>query len=290
MHAEADVDWTKTWFTDQEEKCRERLQFLADICRRTSQPFWAAYLDGRIIAFNRTYCELLGYPEGPGPLRAMDWTMDLTPLEWREPEVKALEYMHLTKQPQIYEKEYIRQDGSRVPVEMLINPVCDFEGNIQYYYAFITDIGDTTDTTDTTECKSTRKAAIEIRLRSKPLSTISSTISGTISSPLIYSCKPKADYTCTFVSREVKTLFGYGPEEFLDNPGFWISHIHPGATPYVLAILSRLLEQDYHSLDYRFQHKDGTYRCMRNVLGLVRDSYGKPQEIVGRWIEITGDK
>ncbi|MEW6380369.1 MAG: PAS domain-containing protein [bacterium] len=257
------------WSPDREEDDQERLRYLADISRRTSQPFWVGYLDGRIIAFNRPCCELLGYPERE--LRSMDWAMDLTPSEWRETETRALEYLHLTGQPQLYEKECIRQDGSRVIVEVFIHPVCDFEGNIQYYYAFITDISN--------ECRKVRQVNRGGRRRSKCLPLISS--------PVIYACQPTGGYPFTFVSRKVKALFGYEPAEFLSDPGFWIDHVHPEDVTRILTLLTRLAEKEYYTFSYRFRHKDGTYHLVHNVLGLMRDSDSRPQEIIGRWIEIA---
>ncbi|MEW5800657.1 MAG: PAS domain S-box protein [bacterium] len=271
MLPEKDENEIKAWPTEQEEDSWERLRFLADICRRTSQPFWVGHLDGRIIAFNRRCCELLGYPEVQ--LRTMDWAVDLTPLEWRETEARALEYLLLTGQPLLYEKEYIRHDGTRVPVEMFVHPVCDFEGNIQYYYAFITDI---------TGCRRIKREILGSRRQWEQFITIGSTV--------IYSCKPTGDYACTFMSQEVKALFGYESAEFTADPGFWINHIHRGDAPHVLAVLSRLTKEEYHTLDFRFRHKNGTYQWVHNALWLVRNSNGNPQEIIGRWIGITGGK
>src|SRR5258708_30459045 len=45
----------------------------------------------------------------------MRWT-DLTPPEWRTSTASALEWMDTTGAVQPYESEYVRKDGSRVPV------------------------------------------------------------------------------------------------------------------------------------------------------------------------------
>ncbi|MGA2401961.1 MAG: PAS domain S-box protein, partial [Syntrophobacteraceae bacterium] len=62
------------------------------------------------------------------------------PPEWLPIEQLKLEELHLTDKPVRYEKEYIRKDGSRVPVELLVHLVTDSVGAPQYYYSFLTDI------------------------------------------------------------------------------------------------------------------------------------------------------
>ena len=51
-----------------------------------------------------------------------------------------LEELHHTGQPVRYEKEYIKKDGTRVPIELLVHIVNDSDGKPQLYYSFISDI------------------------------------------------------------------------------------------------------------------------------------------------------
>ena len=75
------------------------------------------------MIFNTAYCELLGYTREE--LHELKWDADLTPPEWREIVAKAAEEIIRTGQPQRFEKEYIRKDGSRVPVEVFAHPIFD---------------------------------------------------------------------------------------------------------------------------------------------------------------------
>ena len=70
----------------------------------------------------------------------MDWARALTPPEWREIERAKLEELHRTGQPVRYEKEYLRKDGSRVPIELLVHLRKDDEGQPAFYYSFLTDL------------------------------------------------------------------------------------------------------------------------------------------------------
>ena len=117
---------------------RREKEFLADVLEHTSQPFAVGYPDGRLGLCNHAYEQLTGYRAEE--LRAIDWATILTPPEWREPERQKLEELHRSGQPVRYEKEYIRKDGTRVPVELLVHLVKDAGGKPEYYYSFLTDI------------------------------------------------------------------------------------------------------------------------------------------------------
>ena len=114
---------------DREEALRDvrrEQEFLAGILEQSSQPFAVGYPDGRLGRFNRAYAELTGYTAAE--LRTLDWSAALTPPEWRGPEQEYLEELRRTGQPVRYEKEYVRKDGSRVPVELLVHLVRDAAG------------------------------------------------------------------------------------------------------------------------------------------------------------------
>jgi PAS domain S-box-containing protein len=113
-------------------------EMLASVIERSSQPFGVGYPDGRLGLINRAFEQLTSY--SAEELRAMDWARTLTPPEWREIDQQKLEELHATGQPVRYEKEYLRKDGSRVPVELLVNLARDAEGKPEYYYSFLTDI------------------------------------------------------------------------------------------------------------------------------------------------------
>ena len=119
-------------------QAEERTHFLADVIEHASQPFGVGRLDGRLDTFNPAYCHLVGY--SPEEMQAIDWATELTPSEWREVEAERLAELRRTGQPVRYEKEYIRKDGTRVPVELLVHLGRDEAGTPQYYYSFITDI------------------------------------------------------------------------------------------------------------------------------------------------------
>lgn len=106
----------------------------------------------------------------------------------------------------------------------------------------------------------------------------------------IYSCKPDGDYQCNFISQNVTLLLGYDNQQFIEEKNFWLDRIHPEDKPQILANLSQLLEKEYQIQEYRFLHKNGKYRWMRDEMKLLRDEAGNPAEIIGYWLDISDSK
>jgi PAS domain S-box-containing protein len=44
---------------------------------------------------------------------------------------------------------------------------------------------------------------------------------------VIYSCKPSDEHVATYLSENAAAVFGYEAVEFVENPRFWMDHIHP---------------------------------------------------------------
>ena len=115
-------------------------EFLAELVNRSSQPFAVGYPDGRLGLHNAAFEILTGY--SGEELNKINWTELLTPPEWIETEKEKLEELNRTGIPVRYEKEYIRRDGSRVPIELLVHLVRDDRGEPLHYYSFLTDISE----------------------------------------------------------------------------------------------------------------------------------------------------
>ncbi|MGD8801219.1 MAG: PAS domain S-box protein [Desulfobacterales bacterium] len=107
---------------------------------------------------------------------------------------------------------------------------------------------------------------------------------------IIYSCNPTGDCATTFISNNVETELGYTAENFIHDRHFWIDHIHPDDVEFVKAEFGKLVDQGSHVLEYRFQHKDGSYRWMRDDLRLLFGEQSNAVEVVGSWTDITDMK
>src|SRR5712675_1262827 len=94
-------------------------------------------LEGRIIEANDAFLRMVGYDREDLVSGRMNWT-ELTPSEWRDrDERRWLPELKVTGSLQPFEKEYLRKDGSRVPV--LIG-VASFEEDGNQGVAFVLDL------------------------------------------------------------------------------------------------------------------------------------------------------
>jgi PAS domain S-box-containing protein len=90
-------------------------------------------------------------------------------------------------------------------------------------------------------------------------------------------------------SENAAALFGFTVEES-NQPDWWSANLHPDDRPPAMAALRSAVEEGRSHIEYRFRHKDGTFRWVEDSKRLVRDAAGRPQAIVGVWLDITERK
>lgn len=98
--------------------------------------------NGRFLSANRAYCDLVGY--SIEELRSMEDFYAITPQRWRDWERHEIWNNRLLKTGEsgLYEKEYIRKDGSILPVELQSFTVPDERGGVAYLWGVARDISD----------------------------------------------------------------------------------------------------------------------------------------------------
>jgi len=107
---------------------------------------------------------------------------------------------------------------------------------------------------------------------------------------VIYSYKATGDFAPTFVSKNIKDRLGYEPQEYLENPDFWRSRVHPDELSAVEAEGVTLFKKGFNTVEYRFRKKDGGFCWVNDEQRLVRDEEGQPLEVVGSWSDISERK
>jgi PAS domain S-box-containing protein len=90
-------------------------------------------------------------------------------------------------------------------------------------------------------------------------------------------------------SETISRLLGYTVAESLE-PDLWDLAVHPQDREQAQASKADLFGQGYCVSEYRFRHKDGSYRWIRDEKRLLRDKAGRPAEVVGSWNDITDRK
>jgi len=112
----------------------------------------------------------------------------------------------------------------------------------------------------------------------------------TSSPAVIYSYKATGDFAPTFVSHNIKDWLGYDPQEYLEDPDFWRTRVHPDELAAVEAESTQLFKKGRHAVEYRFRKKDGSYCWVNDAQRPMRDDKGQPAEVVGSWSDISDRK
>jgi PAS domain S-box-containing protein len=212
----------------------DKAQMLGRLLENSAQPFGVAYPSGRVAFFNQAMCDLLGYSSTE--LQDLNWSTDLTAPEWREIEARAVLRVRDTGQPQRYEKEYLRKDGTRVSVQMVLNMFKAPDGGIQYYYASVTDISE-------------RKRVEEaLALQARVLETMSEGV-GLVSEQGIV----------TFTNARFDQLFGYNRGELVGKRVEDVTLWSPEETKRIgMEIEAALKAKGVWNGELKNRKKDGT--------------------------------
>jgi PAS domain S-box-containing protein len=132
----------------------------------------------------------------------------------------------------------------------------------------------------------------QIQERDAALRTAQERLAHVVSSSpaVLYSLKVEGqELVPMWVSANIVRLTGYTQKENL-GADWWAEQVHPEDRQRVIAQSPTLLSEGYVSREYRFRHKDGTYRWVGDEQMLVRNAAGNPVEVVGSWSDVSPRK
>ncbi|MBI4204299.1 MAG: PAS domain S-box protein [Betaproteobacteria bacterium] len=91
----------------------------------------------------------------------------------------------------------------------------------------------------------------------------------------------------TYISENVTAQLGWSPSDFTSDPSFWRDRVHPEDRAAALSAAARVVTEGNYLCEYRFRHKDGSWRWVHDEGRLVRDAGGAPREGIGIWMDVT---
>lgn len=110
--------------------------------------------------------------------------------------------------------------------------------------------------------------------------------------PAVILRRRPADLGVLFVSRNAERLLGYAPEELLRSPEAYDTHVHPDDVERFHGTYRDVLDrrETQHETEYRFLHRDGTYRWLWGVARINYGPDGQPEDILGYALDVTARK
>ncbi|MDX1934106.1 MAG: PAS domain S-box protein [Capsulimonadales bacterium] len=218
-------------------------------------------LDGGVTEANDTCLKMVGYDRADLRAGRINWRA-ITPPEWTARDEQALEELRRTGRHAAFEKEYIRKNGTRVP--LLVGGAL-FEGSDREGVSFLLDL---------TRLKETQER-LRLALLSGGLGTWDiDRLTGRM----------------TF-SEEVPPFYGRPRAVTTLDPEEWFSHwVHPDDRDRMRAVHANTGPTTPEA-QFRTLWPDGsTYRWVASYGLNIRDEAGNPVRSVGYTRDITAEK
>ena len=217
--------------------------------------------EGRILEANDAFLHILGYDREDLVSGRVRWT-ELSPPEWRERDILTQAELNSTGTVQPFEKEYLRKDGSRVPV--LVGAAMFKEGGDKGL-AFVLDLTERKRAEETLRASEAKfRAAIDGIAGLVAIMAPSGELES-VNSPLT-----------EYFGRTVEELKNWGTSDA----------VHPEDLPRVLEAYETSLAAGtpfHHEL--RLRRFDGEYRWFENRGAPIRDESGR----ITRWYCLLTD-
>ena len=197
-----------------EERVQKRTQeiaLLSEVIDQSEVAFAITHPDGRFIRINAAYTRLVGYSRTEVMEIKRAWASELTPPEWQTVSAAKVEKCLHTRMEVRFEKEYRRKDGTRVPVELFMQPIYDAAGNFVHLLAFITDIS---------QRKRTERALVQSNVRNKFLSEV-------VENSELPFCIGTMSGQLTMVNEAFVRLTGYTRDELTHANFSWAIRLTP---------------------------------------------------------------
>jgi PAS domain S-box-containing protein len=220
--------------------------------------------DGTLVKVNDTFLHMLGYSREHFERHGLSWRA-LTPPEWAEADRQAWTSLEASGRMEAFEKEYVRRDGSRVPVYM---GGANFEGSRTEGIAYVLDVSEA------------KKSEAALRSSELTFRTLADNIPqlawmADINGDIFWYNNRWFDYTGT----TLEEMRGWG----------WTKVHHPDHVERVVARYRRQIVEEQCTWEDTFPLRgaDGQYRWFLSRAMPVRDEHGQVLRWLGTNTDIT---
>lgn len=226
-----------------------------------------ADLNGAVIDANPAFLQMVGYTSEDLRAGRIRW-QEMTPPEYFEVSQRSQEELRERGVCTPFEKEYIRKDGSRIPI--LLGSAMLRENTI---IGFVLNIAK-------------RKQAEEILRASEERFQLITQASNDV----IWDCNLLTHET--WWSDRVQIVFGYPPEAMGADRISWAERVHPDDLERIEASYQACLagSATVWTDEYRFCRANGSYADILDRAFILRDAAGDPLRVVGAMSDITDRK
>lgn len=218
-----------------EERLRDSEIKLRALHETNMDAFVCVDMTGRIIEFNTAYQALLGYTADE--LRSKTY-VDLTPAKWHDVEARIVtEQIIPYGYSDVYEKEYLRKDGTLVPIELRTSLVRSVDGGPVLMWATIRDI---------TERKKMKEQYRRF---------------ASLTSDYVHFCTRtgEAPFRVQWIDGAINAISGFSTKDILEQ-GCFLPMVHPDDRRVVDAYLLSLVPGDRKSIEFRIVTKEREVR------------------------------
>ncbi|HYO65621.1 MAG TPA: ATP-binding protein [Archangium sp.] len=99
-----------------------------------------------------------------------------------------------------------------------------------------------------------------------------------------------ANFRFTFVSKQAERILGYPIPQWMQEPDFWLKHLHPDDRDWASAYcLKSTLERRAHEFEYRMVAATGSSVWLRDIVTVVSEG-GVPRQLRGIMVDVSAQR
>ena len=259
------------------------------------EAFVIADMEGRLVECNPAFESLIGY--GHAEVARLHYA-DVTPAKWRAVDARAFKQVLRNGSSGVTEKEYIRKDGTVVPVEMTGTLIRDTSGKPVGISAIIHDV------TERKRAEQALQAAhdkLEQRVRERTAELMASQQALAASEEQFRQMAESIQEVfwlldvrtgqALYVSPAFEAIWGRPRQTLHDGLAQWLATLHPDDRGAVQRDFERGVRTGtFTPLEYRILWPDGSVRWIRDSAWGIRDRRGRVVRVAGVFRDITDQR